>query len=90
MALLQRLPHIGRKPLLTGLDSAAIRSNMVRLKARQGGCRLVNFGVMPLPARSIVDHTIEERCFRTRHFAGSTVETCDTMAGFMIHRDPFS
>ena len=58
MALLQRLPHIGRKPLLTGLDIGSHSIKLVRLKARQGGYQLVNFGVMPLPTRAIVDHTI--------------------------------
>ena len=57
MALLQRLPHFGRKPLLTGLDIGSHSIKLVRLKARQGSYQLVNFGVMPLPPRSIVDHT---------------------------------
>lgn len=58
MALLQRLPRVGRKPLLTGLDIGSHSIKLVRLKARQGSYQLVNFGVMPLPARSIVDHTV--------------------------------
>ena len=57
MALLQRLPHFGRKPLLTGLDIGSHSIKLVRLKARQGNYQLVNFGVMPLPARATVDHT---------------------------------
>ena len=57
MALLQRLPHFGRKPLLTGLDIGSHSIKLVRLKARQGSYQLVNFGVMPLPPRAIVDHT---------------------------------
>ena len=60
MALLQRLPRVGRKPLLTGLDIGSHSIKLVRLKARQGGYQLVNFGVMPLPARSIVAHTIRD------------------------------
>ena len=60
MALLQRLPRIGRKPLLTGLDIGSHSIKLVRLKARQGGYQLVNFGVMPLPARAIVDHTVRD------------------------------
>ena len=58
MTLLQRLPHIGRKPLLTGLDIGSHSIKLVRLKARSGGYQLVNFGVMPLPARAVVDHAI--------------------------------
>ena len=60
MALLQRLPRVGRKPLLTGLDIGSHSIKLVRLKARQGGYQLVNFGVMPLPARAIVDHTVRD------------------------------
>ena len=60
MALLQRLPHIGRKPLLTGLDVGSHSIKLVRLKARRGGYQLVNFGVMPLPARAIVDHAVRD------------------------------
>ena len=58
MALLQRLPRFRRKPLLTGLDIGSHSIKLVRLKARQGSYQLVNFGVMPLPPRAIVDHTI--------------------------------
>lgn len=58
MDLLQRLSRFGRKPLLTGLDIGSHSIKLVRLKARQDGYQLVNFGVMPLPARAIVDHTI--------------------------------
>lgn len=58
MALLQRFLRLGRKPLLTGLDIGSHSIKLVRLKARQDGYQLVNFGVMPLPARAIVDHTI--------------------------------
>ena len=58
MTLLQRLLDFGRKPLLTGLDIGSHAIKLVRLKARQRGYQLVNFGVMPLPARAIVDHTI--------------------------------
>lgn len=57
MALLQRLPRFGRKPLLTGIDIGSHSIKLVRLKARQGGYQLVNFGVMPLPARVSIDHT---------------------------------
>ena len=57
MALLQRLSHFRRKPLLTGLDIGSHSIKLVRLKARQGGYQLVNFGVMPLPARVSIDHT---------------------------------
>ena len=58
MALLQRFRHVGRKPLLTGLDIGSHSIKLVRLKARSGGYQLVNFGIMPLPARAVVDHTI--------------------------------
>lgn len=58
MALLQRLPYFGRKALLTGIDIGSHSIKLVRLKARQRGYQLANFGVMPLPARAIVDHTI--------------------------------
>lgn len=57
MALLQRLPYFGRKPLLTGIDIGSHSIKLVRLKARQGGYQLVNFGVMPLPTRALADHT---------------------------------
>ena len=57
MTLLQRLPRLGRKPLVTGLDIGSHSIKLVRLKARQDGYQLVNFGVMPLPARAAVDHT---------------------------------
>ena len=60
MTLFQRLPYFGRKPLLTGLDIGSHSIKLVRLKARPGGYQLVNFGVMPLPARAIVDHTITD------------------------------
>ena len=60
MALLQRLLDFGRRPLLTGLDIGSHAIKLVRLKARQGGYQLVNFGVMPLPPRAIVDHTITD------------------------------
>ena len=60
MALLQRLPHLGRKPLLTGLDVGSHSIKLVRLKARRGGYQLVNFGVMPLPARAIGDQTVRD------------------------------
>ena len=58
IALLQRLPHIGRKPLLTVLDDGSHSTKPVRLKARRGGYQLGNFGVIPLPARATADHTI--------------------------------
>ena len=57
MALLQRLPHFSRKPLLTELDIGSHSIKLVRLQARQGGYQLANLGVMPLPTRSIADHT---------------------------------
>lgn len=57
MALLQRLSRFRCKPLLTGLDVGSHSIKLVRLKARQGGYQLVNFGVMPLPVRTGVDHT---------------------------------
>lgn len=60
MALLQRFPYFGRRPLLTGLDIGSHSIKLVRLKARQRGYQLVNFGVMPLPARATVDHTITD------------------------------
>jgi type IV pilus assembly protein PilM len=61
MALPQRLPLLGRKPFLTGLDIGSHSIKLVRLRARQGGYQIVNFGVMPLPARAIVDHTIMDQ-----------------------------